>query len=178
MNLPIVLLGYMGCGKTKIGKSLSENLNLKFVDLDHEIESIYSKNITHLFENFGEVRFREIEREVLIKTLNKNDAFVLSLGGGTPCYFDNMEIIHKKTNYSFYINLNSKVLAERLYIRKSSRPLISSIKSKQEMLNFVNKHLLERNLFYMRAKHIINCDDRDVKKISQSIIEILEKNSF
>ena len=168
----------MGCGKTKVGKSLSKNLNLKFFDLDHEIESIYSKSITHLFEDFGEVRFREIEREFLIKILNKNDGFVLSLGGGTPCYFDNMEIIQKKTNYSFYINLNSKVLAERLYIRKSSRPLISSIKSKQEMLNFVNKHLLERNLFYMRAKHIINCDDRDVKKISQSIIEILEKNSF
>ena len=178
MNLPIVLLGYMGCGKTKVGKSLSKNLNLKFFDLDHEIESIYSKSITHLFEDFGEVRFREIEREFLIKILNKNDGFVLSLGGGTPCYFDNMEIIQKNTNYSFYINLNSKVLAERLYIRKSSRPLISSIESEQEMLNFINKHLFERNPFYLKAKHVIYRDDMSAKKTSKSILDILEKNSF
>ena len=178
MNLPIVLLGYMGCGKTKIGKSLSKNLNLKFVDLDHEIESIYSKNITHLFENFGEVRFREIERELLIKLLNKNDAFVLSLGGGTPCYFDNMEIIQKKTNFSFYINLSSKVLAKRLFSRKSARPLISSVVNEKDMLSFINKHLFERNIFYMQAKHIINCNKRDINKICKSIIEVLEKNSF
>ena len=134
--------------------------------------------ITEEFEDFGEVRFREIERELLIKLLNKKDVFVLSLGGGTPCYFDNMEIIQKNTNYSFYINLNSKVLAKRLYIRKSTRPLISSIESEQEMLNFINKHLFERNPFYLKAKHIIYCDDMNAKKTSKSILEILEKNSF
>ena len=178
MNSPIILLGYMGCGKTKIGRKLSQKLNLNFVDLDKEIELFYSKTIAELFEDLGEVRFREIEREILIKILDNKDCFVLSLGGGTPCYFDNMEIIQKKTNFSFYINLSSKVLAKRLLSRKSARPLISSVVNEKEMLNFINKHLFERNTFYMKAKHTINCNKRDVKKICKSIIEVLEKNSF
>ena len=178
MNSPVILLGYMGCGKTKIGKRLSQKLNLNFIDLDHEIELFYSKTIVELFEDLGEVRFREIEREILIKILDNKDRFVLSLGGGTPCYFDNMEIIQKKTNFSFYINLSSKVLAKRLFSRKSARPLISSVVNEKEMLSFINKHLFERNIFYMQAKHIINSNKRDINKICRSIIEVLEKNSF
>ena len=178
MNSSIILLGYMGCGKTKIGKRLSQKLNLNFIDLDHEIELFYSKTIVELFEDLGEVRFREIEREILIKILDNKDRFVLSLGGGTPCYFDNMEIIQKKTNFSFYINLTSKVLAKRLFSRKSARPLISSVVNEKDMLSFINKHLFERNIFYMQAKHIINCNKRDINKICKSIIEVLEKNSF
>ena len=178
MNSPVILLGYMGCGKTKIGRRLSQKLNLNFIDLDHEIELFYSKTIVELFEDLGEVRFREIEREILIKILDNKDRFVLSLGGGTPCYFDNMEIIQKKTNFSFYINLSSKVLAKRLFSRKSARPLISSVVNEKEMLNFINKHLFERNIFYMKAKHIINSNKRDLNKICKSIIEVLEKNSF
>ena len=178
MNSSVILLGYMGCGKTKIGKRLSQKLNLNFIDLDHEIELFYSKTIVELFEDLGEVRFREIEREILIKILDNKDRFVLSLGGGTPCYFDNMEIIQKKTNFSFYINLSSKVLAERLFSRKSKRPLISSVVNKKDMLSFINKHLFERNIFYMQAKLIINCNKRDINKICKSIIELLEKNSF
>ena len=154
MNSPVILLGYMGCGKTKIGRRLSQKLNLNFIDLDHEIELFYSKTIVELFEDLGEVRFREIEREILIEILDNKDRFVLSLGGGTPCYFDNMEIIQKKTNFSFYINLSSKVLAKRLFSRKSERPLISSVDNEKEMLNFINKHLFERNIFYMKAKHL------------------------
>ena len=91
MNSPIILLGYMGCGKTKIGRRLSQKLNLNFIDLDHEIELFYSKTILELFEDLGEVRFREIEREILIKILDNKDRFVLSLGGGTPCY---LSLIH------------------------------------------------------------------------------------
>lgn len=178
MNSPVILLGYMGCGKTKIGRRLSQKLNLNFIDLDHEIELFYSKPIPELFKDLGEVRFREIERGILIKILNNKDCFVLSLGGGTPCYFDNMEMIQKKTNFSFYINLSSKVLARRLFTRKLTRPLISSLVTEKEMLNFINKHLFERNLFYTKAKHIINCNKRDVNKICESIIKVLEKNSF
>ena len=178
MNSPVILLGYMGCGKTKIGRRLSQKLNLNFIDLDHEIELFYSKPIAELFKDLGEVRFREIEREMLIKILDFEDCFVLSLGGGTPCYFDNMEMIQKKTNFSFYINLSSKVLAKRLFSRKSTRPLISSVLNEKEMLSFINKHLFERNLFYTKAKHTVNCNKRDVNKICQSIIEVLENNSF
>ena len=89
-----------------------------------------------------------------------------------------MEIIQKKTDLSFYINLDSKVLAKRLFTRKQTRPLIKSIESEQEMLIFVNKHLFERNLFYQKAKYIIDCGENDIKKTCKVIMQILEKNSF
>ncbi len=86
MSSAIVLLGYMGCGKTKVGKKLSKKIGAKFFDLDAEIELYQSKPISQIFDEIGEIGFRKIERKVLIKLLNKNDFFVLSLGGGTPCY--------------------------------------------------------------------------------------------
>ena len=101
MNSPFILLGYMGCGKTKIGKRLSKKLSIDFIDLDQKIELLYSKTISQLFNDFGEIGFREIERKILIKILDNKDRFILSLGGGTPCYFDNMEIIQKKTIFHF-----------------------------------------------------------------------------
>ena len=178
MTSSIVLLGYMGCGKTKVGKKLSKKIGARFIDLDAEIEHFYSKSISQIFDDLGEIEFRKIERKVLLKILNNSDFHVLSLGGGTPCYFDNMELINKKTNLTFFLNLESKVLVERLFSRKSKRPLISSVDNEKEMLNFINKHLFERNIFYMKAKHIINCNKRDVNRICKSIIELLEKNSF
>ena len=178
MTSPLILLGYMGCGKTKIGKRLSKKLSIDFIDLDQKIESHYSKTISQLFNDFGEIGFREIERKILLKILDKKGSFILSLGGGTPCYFDNMEMIQKKTDLSFYINLDSKVLASRLFKRKQTRPLIKSIESEQEMLIFVNKHLFERNLFYQKAQYIIDCGENDIKKTCKLIMQILEKNSF
>ena len=91
MSSSIVLLGYMGCGKTKVGKKLSKHIGSKFIDLDAEIELFYSKSISQIFDNFGEIEFRKIERKMLMSILNKNEFCVLSLGGGTPCY---LSLIH------------------------------------------------------------------------------------
>ena len=178
MKSPIILLGYMGCGKTKVGKKLSKKIGIKFYDLDQEIELFYSKSIKQIFDEIGEIKFRKLEQKILIKTLNKNESFILSLGGGTPCYSNNMELISNKTKNTFYLNLDSKVLANRLFSRKTKRPLISSIANEKEMLSFVNKHLFERNHFYNKASYIIKSSKKDVNKTCDSILTILEDNSF
>ena len=178
MKSPIILLGYMGCGKTKVGKKLSKKIGTKFYDLDKEIELFCSKSIKQIFDEIGEIKFRELEQKILIKILNKNERYILSLGGGTPCYFNNMELISNKTKNTFYLNLDSKVLANRLFSRKTKRPLISSIANEKEMLSFVNKHLFERNHFYNKASHIIKSSKKDISKTCDSILTILEDNSF
>lgn len=177
MKSSIVLLGYMGCGKTKVGKNLSKKIGAKFIDLDIEIELFYEKSISQMFQEIGEIEFRKIERKMLLNVLNRNDFFVLSLGGGTPCYFDNMELINKKTNLSFFLNLDANLLADRLYTRKSKRPLLKSIKDKKEMLSFVKKHLFERNVYYSKANYIIKSSKKDIKKILDKILNILKENS-
>tara|TARA_B100001093_G_C26659829_1_gene941249 strand:- start:443 stop:979 length:537 start_codon:yes stop_codon:yes gene_type:complete len=176
MKSPIVLLGYMGSGKTKVGKKLSKKIGIKFYDLDQEIELFCSKSINQIFNEIGEIKFRELEQRILIKILNKDEFYILSLGGGTPCYFNNMELISNKTKNTFYINLDSKVLANRLFLRKTKRPLISSIDTEKEMLSFVNKHLFERIHFYKKASYMIKSSKKDVNKTCKSILTILEDN--
>ena len=93
INQPLILMGYMGSGKTSIGKKISKILNVNFFDLDELIEKKYNKSVKNIFNDFGEIQFRKKEREVLEKILCKKKLFVLSLGGGTPCYFDNIDLI-------------------------------------------------------------------------------------
>ena len=96
INQPIILMGYMGSGKTSIGKKISKILNVNFFDLDELIEKKYNKSVKNIFNDFGEIQFRKKEREVLEKILCKKKLFVLSLGGGTSCYFDNIDLIAEK----------------------------------------------------------------------------------
>jgi Shikimate kinase len=164
--------------RQKLVKILSKKIGARFIDLDAEIEHFYSKSISQIFDDLGEIEFRKIERSILLKILDYDDFYILSLGGGTPCYFDNMELINKKTNLTFFLNLESKILAERLFSRKSTRPIIKSINNESEMLSFVNKHLFERNTYYSKANYTINSNKRDVKKICDEILKILEKNGL
>ena len=173
----IVLLGYMGCGKTKVGKKLSKKIGAKFIDLDSEIEDYFSKSINQIFEECGEIRFRQIERKILLNILNRNEYSVLSLGGGTPCYFNNMEKINKKTKLTFFLNLDSKALAERLFTRKEKRPLLASIQDKNEMIAYVNKHLFERKNYYLKATHTVNSKEKNITIVCKKILSVLEKNS-
>ena len=92
INQPLILMGYMGSGKTSIGKKISKILNVNFFDLDELIEKKYNKSVKNIFDDFGEIQFRKKEKEVLEKIMSKKKLFVLSLGGGTPCYFDNIEL--------------------------------------------------------------------------------------
>ena len=172
-NSVIVLIGYMGCGKSSIGKKLSQKLNVKFVDLDSVIEKKYSKSISQIFNDLGEIKFRTIENSELNSVLRNYKNCVLSLGGGTPCYHDNMILILSYTKNVFFLDVNSQILSERLFKKKEKRPLISSIETIDEMKQFINKHYFERRPFYSMATHSIKSDRNDSRNVVKEILSLL-----
>ena len=169
----IILTGYMGSGKTEIGARLSEKLCIKYVDLDKYIEEKEGFSITELFNKKGDIYFRKIESEYLHEII-KEDKIILSLGGGTPCYHENYKIFNSDNNISFYLKYSRKNLSRRLFAIKKNRPLISNFKSEEKLLEFVSKHLFERELYYSMAKNTINSDDKSIEEISIQIIETLK----
>ena len=171
----IILLGYMGCGKSLISKSLAKTLNLKCIDLDHKIEMKEKMKISEIFEIKGELEFRKIEKEVLLDILKFYKKAVISLGGGTPCYFENMNVINSNSKYVFYIKNSNKVLSERLFKERINRPLISKIQSLDNMMEFVSKHMFERMHYYNMAKYKINTGKKKIDEIINEIIEILNQ---
>ena len=178
INQPIVLMGYMGSGKTSIGKKISKILNIKFFDLDELIQKNYNKSVKNIFNDFGEIEFRKIERAVLEKIISKKKLFVLSLGGGTPCYFDNIELIINKTDLTIFLRPNIKQLSKKLFRKKSERPIIKDVKTEKKMIEFVSKHILERIHYYKMAKHHITYDLNHKMDACNKIIKILNKNGL
>lgn len=166
--MKISLVGYMGSGKSTIGKKLADQLQFKFVDLDESIESKYKKSVSEIFSHEGEIKFRKYERETLIEILNFSEDFILSLGGGTPVYYDNMKLINKHSQ-SFYLRLTPQELRNRLIYEKSHRPMIAHL-SDEELTEFVAKHLFERRSFYENALKTIDVKTKTVEEIVQEII--------
>ena len=169
----IILTGYMGSGKTEIGSRISQKLGMKFIDLDQYIEKKEDSSITKIFEKKGDIYFRKIESKYLHEIIKK-DNIILSLGGGTPCYHKNHKIFNSDNNISFYLKYSRKNLSKRLFTIKKNRPLISNFKSEENLLEFVSKHLFEREYYYSMAKNMINCDDKSIDQISKQIIETLK----
>ena len=169
----IILTGYMGCGKTEIGSKISQKLGMKFIDLDKYIEKREGSSITKIFEKKGDIYFRIIESKYL-HLIVKEDDIILSLGGGTPCYHENYKIFNSDNNISFYLKYSRKNLSKRLFAIKKNRPLISQFKSEDKLLEFVSKHLFEREYYYSMAKNTINCDDKSIDQNSKHIIETLK----
>ena len=171
VNSHIVLLGYMGCGKTTISNKLEAILNLPKFDLDQIIEKEYKMSISEIFNKKGQIEFRRIERIFLKKLLNNKDKSIISLGGGTPCYHDNMEIILKCSKNVFFINTSPELLSERLFKQRSKRPIIESINSIIKLKEFISKHLFERIIFYNQANHIILDSNQGIDSTCNKIIE-------
>lgn len=163
----------MASGKTEIGKLLSKKLDLPFFDIDHLIENEMSKTVNEIFEEKGAVFFRKLEHEVFVKKLNANESFVLSLGGGTPCYTNNHEFLQKEGVISIYLNVNIPTLTERLKLNKANRPLIKDL-SDDELTEFVAKHLFDRSFYYNQCKHTICIgDDKSPSDVIAEIQKIL-----
>ena len=169
----IILTGYMGSGKTEIGARLSQKLDMKYIDLDQYIEVKEGFSVTELFEKKGNIYFRKVESKYLNEIIKK-DNFIISLGGGTPCYHENHKIFNVDNNISFYLKHSRKNLSERLFAIKKNRPLISKFESKEKLLEFISKHLFEREFYYSMAENTLTCDDKSIDQISDQIIEILE----
>jgi shikimate kinase len=168
----IVLVGYMGSGKSTIGKLLADNLDYEFIDLDEYITSSEKMEIPKIFESKGEIFFRQQECEYLNKILNTKDNFVLSTGGGTPCYGENMNAILEATSNVFYLKVSIAGLINRLISEKEHRPLISNIPN-EELPEFIGKHLFERSYFYSQANHNLLCDANSKEELVLEIESLL-----
>ena len=158
----------MGSGKTLVSKELSILNNFKIFDLDTEISKQNNRSITEIFKEKGEIFFRKTEKEVLEKILSTEKNIILSLGGGTPCYYNNIDSINEKT-ISVFLKTNVKTLAQRLSSEKDKRPLIQNI-SNEDLQEFIAKHLFERNPFYNQAKITINTDNLSAREIAEEIL--------
>lgn len=167
----VVLMGYMGSGKSTIGKELATILNYSFLDLDHYISEKESQSISELFKTKGEIYFRKKETQYLKELLQTQENLVLALGGGTPCYGDNMKILQAASNLNlFYLKLSIPSLVERLFKELHKRPLISHLDSKEELQEFIGKHLFERVQFYNQAQFIIHADGKSQQAILEDIL--------
>ena len=160
----IVLLGYMASGKSTIGREISKKLDMKFIDLDNYISEQEKSSISEIFKVKGEIYFRKIESTYLTEILNSKERFILSLGGGTPCYGNNMELIQNSEVKSVYIQASIKTLVARLILEKSKRPLVAALENNQ-ITEFVAKHLFERRFFYEQANITVNTDNKSIAEI-------------
>jgi len=151
----IILIGYMGAGKTTIGKALARELQLDFYDLDWYIEDRFHKKIADIFAHDGEAAFRNIERRMLHEVAEFENV-IISCGGGTPCFFDNMDYMNRQ-GQTIFLNAAPNVLKEHLLMGKSVRPLIQG-KSPEEIEQFVAENLQTRLPFYTKAKHTIDIE--------------------
>ena len=166
----IFLFGYMGAGKTVIGKALSKSLNYNFYDLDNFIELEEKKKISEIFDDHNEVYFRNLENKYLKILSQKKDKKVISLGGGTPCFETNIEIIaNTPDSTSIYLKASVSSLIKRLKDGKTKRPIISHIKSDVDLKDFINKHLFERSFYYEKAEIKVTTDDLEINQIIKLI---------
>ncbi|MFV5699839.1 shikimate kinase [Flavobacterium sp. ZT3R17] len=168
----IVLLGYMGCGKSTIANKLSKIIEIPFVDLDKKIEEKINLSINAIFEKHGEIYFRKLEHEVFVELLNSPDNLIIGLGGGTPCYANNHELLKSDNVTSVYLKASIETLFNRLNHNKSKRPLIAD-KSEDEMKEFIAKHLFDRSFYYNQAQYKVIVDDKTVEETVMDIVEVL-----
>lgn len=152
----ILLIGFMAAGKTTLGKALARDLGLQFIDLDHYIESRYRCTVSQLFAQRGEEAFRQIERNMLHEVAEFEDV-IIATGGGTPCFFDNMDYMNAQGT-TVFLKASVDVIYTRLTIARVQRPLVAG-KSEKELRNYITDMLAQRAPYYTRA-HYTFCADR------------------
>ena len=170
----IILLGYMGVGKSTVGKQLAASLKCQFIDLDNYIEQKENTSITSIFKQKGEIFFRKIESQYLKGLLDSKEYEIIALGGGTPCYANNMDLIKTYQNSTFYLKMELNVLADRLYQIKDTRPLLSHIDDRSELKDFIRKHLFERQFYYIQANYTIDVSTLAIEEIVNNILNKLK----
>ncbi len=162
----IFLIGYMGAGKTTVGKALSKELGITFYDLDWYIESRRRKTVPQIFAEQGEEGFRNIERNMLHEVAEFENV-VISCGGGTPCFFDNMDYMNQQGQVVF-LRCEPEVLRKHLMMGKTERPLLKG-KSPEELIAFIKEQLEKRETYYNKAQYTVDVslmDDYEKIKIT------------
>jgi len=146
----IILVGYMGCGKTTVGKALSKETGMMFYDLDWYIESRMHTTIPKLFKEKGEEAFRKVEYNMLHEVAEFEDV-IISCGGGTPCFFDNIDYLNQQGDV-VYLKATPEVLYNHLLMARTERPLLKD-KGPEELIAYITEHLKEREPFYSKARY-------------------------
>ena len=162
----IFLIGYMGSGKTTLGKALALRMNLSFVDLDYYIEQRQFKTIAQIFEERGEEEFRKLEHATLLE-VSEFENVIISTGGGAPCFYNNMDIMNDK-GLTVYLQLSPQKLLDNLKLGKAKRPLIKD-KTDEELFHFIEENLKKRDVFYSKARLTIN-PENDIEKIVERML--------
>jgi len=162
----IFLIGFMGCGKSTLGRSLSSSLKLTFIDLDSFLEEKYFRTIPQIFAEEGEDAFRRKERNVL-EEVSAFDNVVVATGGGAPCFFDNMELMNT-AGFCIFLDVNIDSLISRLENAKTERPLIKG-KSPEEMRVFIEGLMQKRRPFYEKAHYILKGDEIHPEDVIQLV---------
>ncbi len=165
--LRIFLIGFMGCGKTHWGKQLSEKLMLPFFDLDDKIEEHENRTINQIFENEGEEYFRLLEKDVLHLLTESHETFVMACGGGTPCFFNNIDYL-KKNGITVWINCSFDSLYNHLEKEKEGRPLIKDL-SDEQLKSYISKKFRGRRIFYQQASLILQEDEMTLDNLVNKI---------
>jgi len=168
----IFLIGYMGAGKTTLGKAFARTMELTFIDLDWYIEERFHKTIRELFTGCGEDAFRDLERRMLHEVGEFEDV-VISVGGGTPCFFDNVEYMNS-VGETVFLDVDVRVLFRRLKIAKQQRPMLDG-KNDEELMLFIQEALQKRLPFYSRAKYIFNGEELENRHQIQQSVEKLKE---
>jgi len=172
----IFLTGYMGAGKTTVGKELAKLAGLSFIDLDNHIEARYHRTVSRLFEEKGEEEFRLIEQRMLQEVATFEDV-VISTGGGAPCFFDNMAFM-KKSGLTIYLKVTVDELAQRLEACKQTRPVLQN-KTGEELRKFITDSLMKREDFYNQADIIFNAEvmltETDIHTIAVQLKQMISQ---
>ena len=166
----IFLIGYMGAGKSVVGKLLSQINSFNFYDLDEYIEAKEGKKVSEIFNQNNEVYYRKIENKYLKEISLLKDNKIISTGGGTPCFQNNFEIINESPNStSIYLKANIDVLVNRLKDSIDNRPIISHLTDEYKLKEFITKHLFERNYYYEKSRIKIVTDNLEPTEIVKLI---------
>ena len=166
----IILIGYMGSGKTTVGKALSKETGMMFYDLDWYIESRMRKTVAQIFAEKGEEGFRKIEHNML-HDVAEFENVIISCGGGTPCFFDNIDYINQQGEV-VYLKATPEVLYRHLLMGKVERPLIKN-KTPEELIAYITEQVAKREEFYNKARYTLDVSLMDnYEKIQLSVDQL------
>lgn len=173
--MKIFLCGYMGSGKSLVARHLAAKMNYPAIDLDDQIALMEEKNIPDIFAQKGELYFRKLETRVLKDTLADPASLIVALGGGTLSYGNNLQLIKDTPEtHMVYLKASVEFLTNRLFNEKETRPVISHLKEKEALEDFIRKHLFERAYDYLQAETIINVEGKTPETIADSIAAKLQ----
>lgn len=173
------LIGMPGTGKSSIGKNVAKLLDFSFIDLDKLIERKSNCSITEIWQKFGVDYFRVLESKTL-KDISTVENTIVSCGGGTPCYFENIDWMNNH-GYTLFMLLPIEVLAKRIFGKKGNRPMFSQIETSEKIENKLMEIYEERKLFYQSAKHQIKLKGTfpgDILMVKEKIFELMNSLDY